>query len=175
MSDDDPVVGSCSGKSKGVDEYYTSNNAAAATSADLTNGYQWTVATRQSGNVDIELEFLDYLPGITAPQLFLFKNEGGNEVLDGDPIPMRWMGLTASYTLENQTTGTELVFLVQVAYEMHVLFTERIRYTVGDNCQEDTALEQPSVQTKPRKVIEDGQIYIIHNGIRYNALGVQIK
>ena len=175
MSDDDPVVGSCSGKSKGVDEYYTSNNAAAATSADLTNGYQWTVATRQSGNVDIELEFLDYLPGIAAPQLFLFKNEGGNEVLDGDPIPMRWMGLTASYTLENQTTGTELVFLVQVAYEMHVLFTERIRYTVGNNCQEDTALEQPAVQTKPRKVIENGQIYIIHNGIRYNALGAQIK
>ena len=174
-SEEDPIVASCSGKSKGVDEYYTSNNAAAATSADLTNGYQWTVATRQSGNVDIELEFLDYLPGIAAPQLFLFKNEGGNEVLDGDPISMRWMGLTASYTLENQTTGTELVFLVQVAYEMHVLFTERIRYTVGDNCQEDTALEQPSVQTKPRKVIENGQIYIIHNGIRYNALGVQIK
>ena len=175
MSDDDPVVGSCSGKSKGVDEYYTSNNAAAATSADLTNGYQWTVATRQSGNVDIELEFLDYLPGIAAPQLFLFKNEGGNEVLDGDPIPMRWMGLTASYTLENQTTGTELVFLVQVAYEMHVLFTERIRYTVGNNCQEDTALEQPSVTTTARKVIEIGQIYIIHNGIRYNDLGAQIK
>ena len=175
MSDDDPVVGSCSGKSKGVDEYYTSNNAAAATSADLTNGYQWTVATRQSGNVDIELEFLDYLPGIAAPQLFLFKNEGGNEVLDGDPIPMRWMGLTASYTLENQTTGTELVFLVQVAYELHVLFTERVHYIVGDDCRDVTALEQPAVQTKARKVIENGQIYIIHNGIRYNALGVQIK
>ena len=170
MSDDDPVIGSCSGSSKGVDEYYTSNNAAAATSADLTNGYQWTVATRQLGNVDIELEFLDYLPGIAAPQLFLFKNEGGNEVLDGDPIPMRWMGLTASYTLENQTNGTELIFLVQVAYEMHVLFTERIRYVVGENCQE-TALEQPSVTTTARKVIENGQIYIIHNGIRYNVLG----
>ena len=174
MSDDDPVVGSCSGKSKGVDEYYTSNNAAAATSADLTNGYQWTVATRQSGKVEIELEFLDYLPGIAAPQLFLFKNEGGNEVLNGDPIPMRWMGLTASHTLENQTNGTELVFLVQVAYEMHVLFTERIRYVVGENCQE-TALEQPTITTTARKVIENGQIYIIHNGIRYNALGAQIK
>ena len=174
MSDDDPVVGSCSGRSKGVDEYYTSNNAAAATSADLTNGYQWTVATRQSGKVEIELEFLDYLPGIAAPQLFLFKNEGGNEVLNGDPIPMRWMGLTASHTLENQTNGTELVFLVQVAYEMHVLFTERIRYVVGENCQE-TALEQPTITTTARKVIENGQIYIIHNGIRYNILGSQIK
>ena len=174
MSDDDPVIGSCSGTSTGVDEYYTSNNAAAATSAALTNGYQWTVATRQSGKVEIEMEFLDYLPGIAAPQLFLFKNEGGNEVLNGDPIPMRWMGLTASHVLENQTNGTELVFLVQVAYEMHVLFTERIRYVVGENCQE-TALEQPTITTTARKVIENGQIYIIHNGIRYNILGSQIK
>ena len=174
MSDDDLVIGSCSGTSTGVDEYYTSNNAAAATSAALTNGYQWTVATRQSGKVEIEMEFLDYLPGIAAPQLFLFKNEGGNEVLNGDPIPMRWMGLTASHVLENQTNGTELVFLVQVAYEMHVLFTERIRYVVGENCQE-TALEQPTITTTDRKVIENGQIYIIHNGIRYNILGSQIK
>lgn len=174
-SDEDPIIGSCSGNSKGVDEYYTSNNAAAGGSDVLTNGYDWSVATHQSGNVDIEVEFLDYLPGIAAPQLFLFKNDGGNEVLDGDPIPMRWMGLKAFYTLENQTNGAEIVFLVQIAYEMHVLFTERIRYTVGNNCQEDTALEQPTITTTARKVVENGQIYIIHNGIRYNALGTQIK
>ena len=34
---------------------------------------------------------------------------------------------------------------------------------------------EPSVTTTARKVIEDGKIYIIHNGIRYNALGTQIK
>ena len=171
----DNVVAECSGNSKGVDEYYTSANPAAAGSDAFTKGYDWSVKTMQSGNVEIEVNFLDYFPGMAAPQLFLFKNEGGNEVLDGDPIPMRWMGLTASHTLENQTNGTELVFLVQVAYELHVLFTERVHYIVGDDCRDVTALEQPAVQTKARKVIENGQIYIIHNGIRYNALGVQIK
>ena len=88
---------------------------------------------------------------------------------------MRWLGTKARYTLAGKTTGEEVIFLVQLPYELHVLFTERVHYIVGDDCRDVTALEQPAVQTKARKVIENGQIYIIHNGIRYNALGVQIK
>ena len=174
-SQGDAVLGSCSEVSTAVDEFYTAHDAAASGSDVFTNGYRWTVSTMQSGNVEIEMEFLDYFPGMAAPQLFLFKNDGGNEVLDGNPIPMRWLGTKARYTLAGKTTGEEVIFLVQLPYELHVLFTERVHYIVGDDCRDATALEQPAVQTKARKVIENGQIYIIHNGIRYNALGVQIK
>ena len=38
-----------------------------------------------------------------------------------------------------------------------------------------TALENVQNQTKARKVVENGQIYIIRNGVRYNALGAQVK
>lgn len=170
------VVGSCSNTSKGVDEYYTSNNAAASGSDVFTNGYTWTVSTMSSGEVEIEVEFHDFLPGMAAPWIFFFKDVDGNEQLDGDPLPMRWLGMTARYTLTGKAMGDEISFLVQVPYELHVVFSERIHYVVGDNCDdEETALEQTIVAPKTQKVIENGQIYIIHNGIRYNALGVQIK
>ena len=170
------VVGSCSNTSKAVDEYYTSNNAAASGSDVFTNGYTWTVSTMSSGEVEIEVEFHDFLPGMAAPWIFFFKDVDGNEQLDGDPLPMRWLGMTARYTLTGKAMGDEISFLVQVPYELHVVFSERIHYVVGDNCDdEETALEQTIVAPKTQKVIENGQIYIIHNGIRYNALGVQIK
>ncbi len=39
-----------------------------------------------------------------------------------------------------------------------------------------TALENAEAQkVEARKVIENGQIYIIRNGVRYNALGAQVK
>jgi hypothetical protein len=40
---------------------------------------------------------------------------------------------------------------------------------------EATALEQPTITTTARKVIENGHIYIIHNAVHYNTLGTQIK
>ena len=61
------------------------------------------------------------------------------------------------------------------SFALIAMLFSAITMSAKQYCQEDTALEQPAVQTKPRKVIEDGQIYIIHNGIRYNALGTQIK
>lgn len=39
----------------------------------------------------------------------------------------------------------------------------------------DTSVEDVVVKTYGAKIIENGQLYILHNGVKYNALGVQVK
>lgn len=167
----DPIVGSCSDTSKEVDEYYTKNDPAAAQGQVFTQGYTWKASTTQSGKVNIEVVFHDYLPGMTAPNLFLFDANG---VLVGDPVPMRWLGAKAYYTLEDKPNGTALCFLVKLSYELHVLFTERVYYVVGQDC-EKTAIEHVQSAASASKKIENGQFVILRNGVRYNASGIVIQ
>lgn len=72
---------------------------------------------------------------MAAPYFFLFNNQG---VLIGDPIQMQWNATTrtATYALTGQTAGNKVSFLVNVALEAgKVLFTERVVYIVGSNCE----------------------------------------
>lgn len=40
----------------------------------------------------------------------------------------------------------------------------------------DTALEQqPSIQPNANKILENGQLFVISNGVRYNVLGMHMK
>ena len=53
-----------------------------------------------------------------------------------------------------------------------------INYTVGDGeSGEDigSGLENTVVTNKSVKVMENGMLYIIKNGVRYNALGEQVR
>ena len=165
-------TGSCSGTSTGVDPFYTNANPNHAVQS-LDKGFNWKAETTTTG-VNIMVQFLDNLPGMASPYLFTFDAQG---VLLGDPIKMSgWDAATrtATHTLTGLANGSDLVFLVQVALaEGKILFTDRIHYTVGEDCN-DTALKQPVLIPTARKVIENGQIIIIHNGIRYNTLGAQI-
>lgn len=174
----------CSGESKAVDDYYTKNSPAASGSDVFTNGYTWMCQTQENNDVKIEVSFLDFFPGMAAPQLFLFKNEGGNEVLNGDPVAMNWLGTKALYTLKNQTKDTQLRFLVQIAYELHILFTERITYTVGQNCDgqnpnpnpnpegDKEAVESVRADIAPAtKVLINGQLYLVRDGVYYTTTG----
>ncbi len=169
-ADEQPtVIGSCSGHSTEVDTYYTSNDAAAAN--PFVKGYDWTVTTTDKG-VEIEVNFLDNIEGFAAPYIFFFKDG----VLDGGDKPMELFGQKALYTLSDKQTGDEINFLVKIAYVMHVAFTERITYKVGDNCEEETGLfniEQPA--HKAVKIVENGNIYILRNGVKYNILGSQVE
>lgn len=38
-----------------------------------------------------------------------------------------------------------------------------------------TAVEDVVIKTQGAKIIENGQLYILHNGVKYNALGAQVK
>jgi hypothetical protein len=92
--------------------------------------------------------------------------------------------------LTNLANGDALTFLVKVALaEGKVLFTERVTYVVGNNCEEepenpgdaeeeesgDTALDETLVASQAKKVVENGQLFVIRNDVRYNVLGQQIN
>lgn len=169
-ADEQPkVIGSCSGHSTEVDDYYTKNDAAAAN--PFVKGYDWTVTTTDKG-VDIEVNFLDNIEGFAAPYIFFFKDG----VLDGGDKPMELFGQKALYSLTDKKEGDEINFLVKIAYVQHVAFIERITYTVGDNCDPQTGFENlPSVNNHVRKIIENGNIYILRDGVKYNLLGSKVE
>ena len=167
---------SCSGASKNVDAHYSTADPDHAVQS-LEKGFTWKAETTAAGVV-LTVQFLDSYVGMAAPDLFLFDANG---VLIGNPIPMTGWDAptqTATHTLTGKSNGEEIVFLVKVAAaEGVVIFTERMRYTVGTNC-ETTAVE--TVTSTPKnthcqKVVENGQIVIIRDGVRYNALGTQIQ
>lgn len=167
---------SCSGASKNVDDYYTKADPNHAVSS-LEKGFTWKVETTAAG-VALTFRFLDSYVGMDAPHLFLFDANG---VLIGNPIPMTGWDAptqTATHTITGKSDGEVVDFLVKVAIaEGGVIFTERVHYVVGSNC-ETTAVE--TVPSAPKnahcqKVVENGQIVIIRDGIRYNALGTQLN
>ena len=170
---EDLQEGACSGTAKGVDTYYTEADPEHAVTS-LEQGFYWQVQTTTAG-VNITVQFLDNLPGMASPYLFRFDQNG---VMMGGDIQMAgWDAATrtATHTLTGLTNGEQLVFLVKVALEAgKVLFTERVSYTVGENC-ETTDIDNVATNTAAKKLIENGQMIIISNGIRYNALGMQIK
>ncbi len=170
---EDLQEGACSGTAKGVDTYYTEADPEHAVTS-LEQGFYWQVQTTTAG-VNITVQFLDNLPGMASPYLFRFDQNG---VMMGGDIQMAgWDAATrtATHTLTGLANGEQLVFLVKVALEAgKVLFTERVSYTVGENC-ETTDIDNVATNTAAKKLIENGQMIIISNGIRYNALGMQIK
>lgn len=162
------VIGFCSGNSKGVDEYYTAADAAAAN--PFEQGYDWQVSTTDQA-VEIEVVFLDNIPGIAAPYIFFFKNG----VLDGGDKPMELLGQKAYYTLTGKNTGDEINFLVKIAYTEHVAFTERITYVVGDDCSDVTTdIMQQAADEKACKYIESGRLYIRRGDEHYTSLGMPV-
>ena len=165
------VLGSCSGHSTEVDAYYTSADHAAANPFVL--GYDWTVKTTDQA-VEIEVSFLDNITGFAAPYIFFFKNG----VMDGPDHAMELLGQKASYSLTDKSAGDEVNFLVKIAYAGHVAFTERITYTVGENCDESQGIDNtpfPSGEGRgeARKFLRDGRLLIERNGKTYTATGSQ--
>ena len=170
---EDLQSGACSGTAKGVDTYYTNADPTHAITS-LTQGFTWKAETTAKG-VNITVQFLDNLPGIASPYLLRFDSEG---LLMGGDVQMSGWDATkriATHTLTGLSNGDELTFLVKVALEAgKVLFTERITYVVGSSCDQ-TSIELPQTQQEIMKVIKDGQLIIINNGVYYNAMGVQIN
>ncbi len=165
----------CSGWSKNVDKYYSENDTDHAVQS-LEKGFNWAAETTAVGVV-ISVQFLDHYLGMAAPYLFLFDAEG---VLIADPIPMQNFDATtqtATHILTGRANGSSLNFLVKVAAAGGtVIFTERMHYVVGQGCDE-TVVEDvmdTNAAARCRKVIENGQVVIIRDGVRYNALGAQL-
>ena len=96
---------------------------------------------------------------------------------------MNWLGTKAFYTLKDQPDEKEIRFLVQIAYEMHVIYTERLTYTVGQNCEEDDptpgedddeAIDQVQATSSAVKRIVNGQLVLTVGEQTYSILGQQL-
>ena len=46
---------------------------------------------------------------------------------------------------------------------------------VRDPKKTDAERVQDDTTAQPRKILYDGQVYILHNGNRYNVLGIKVK
>ena len=98
--------------------------------------------------------------------------------MDGPDHAMELLGQKASYSLTDKSAGDEVNFLVKIAYADHVAFTERITYTVGENCDESQGIDNtpfPSGEGRgeARKFLRDGRLLIERNGKTYTATGSQ--
>ena len=86
---------------------------------------------------------------------------------------------TTTQTFVDGTTLNDTFFYI--AYAGGVARVDITGYTVGAGNEkpgsqgEEQGFEQHSVSPKAHKIIENGQIYILKNGVRYNVFGTEIK
>lgn len=130
LGDDCDLTGWCTGSSKEVDQFYTSNDPNHAL-ATMQEGYHWQLRTI-SGGAEVRMTFDENLLGLESPQFF--------DLTDPTTMtehPMQWAGKTASYVLGGYPEGTTVIFLVKIAFtDGGVIFTKRISYTIGETCNE---------------------------------------
>jgi hypothetical protein len=90
---------------------------------------------------------------------------------------MPFQGRTARFTTKTTyVDGTNLAIFFLVAYTGNAARID-VAYTVGASNEEPQprAIENIYNESRTHKVIENGMLYIIKDGVRYNALGVEIK
>lgn len=173
--------GSCTGSSIGVDGYYTAVDPSALRT--MTDGYSWEVTNNEEGVVNIEMTVAENLPGMNAAQLMIFDEENA---FTGQYIDMVQMGSKFMKTMADPyKRNDKLIFLVKVQYTDHVMYSERIGFTVGGSCFEVPQVEIPEPQpetalenvqaTSTMKQLVDGHLYIYRAGAWYDALGRVVK
>ena len=150
-------------------------------------------------NGPINWDAISWLPNGSGIEAYTDKYK----VCAGSPAPNidniqqpDWEGLTApgiyaSYPSANFTTPATLAYYQMGAGLLFYMTNFTAKYTdvvVGvdntdysfivfyaDGTEELSGLENTSLQHKAHKVIENGQVIIIKNGLRYNLLGTEIK
>ena len=76
---------------------------------------------------------------------------------------------TPSVDVVSDTEATLYLYATNNGYAAYTL-------TIDPSIKDDTAVEDiEAVKVGAEKVIENGQIFILKNGVKYNALGAQVK
>lgn len=98
----------------------------------FTNGYDYTITSDNSGNVNISVTFLDHQTGMGG-ELYMLNSSGGEL---GGFTSMTWNNstYTATHTLTGQS-GT-IYFKVRVPYSGGVYVTKMFTVNVGVDCTE---------------------------------------
>lgn len=91
------------------------------------------------------------------------------------PAQQKHAVLTTTQTYTDGATLNDTFFYI--AYAGGVARVEITGYTVGASNEEPqpSTIENTFVGQKARKIIENGQVIILKNGLRYNLLGTEIK
>lgn len=144
---------------------YQGSEVIAVSGTDVT--FDWSITRNADATLTFEISWSSDISGV-VPQVNI----------DGGYTTMPYQGRTARFTTKaTYVDGTHLTIFFLIAYTGNAARID-VNYTVGEANVEP----QPSAienifnnESHTRKVIENGMLYIIKDGIRYNALGAEIK
>lgn len=138
---------------------------------DMT--FDWSITRNADATLTFEISWSSDITGV-VPQVSI------NDVYT--TLPMQ--GTLARFTTkETYTDGDKPVIFFLIAYTGNAARID-VDYTVGASNEKpgDEPGDEPkqginnaSVSAKTHKIIENGQIVLIKNGMRYNILGSEIK
>lgn len=144
--------------------YYGSEVVTCA-GTDVT--FNWAITRNADATLTFELKWLSDIVG-AVPQICL---DGAFTTM---PAQERVALFTTTATYVDGTTLNDTFFYM--AYAGGAARIDITGYTVGASNEQPSAIEHIlDSDARIRKVIENGQIVIIKNGVRYNALGTEIK
>lgn len=135
--------------------------------ADVT--FTWSITRNADATLTFELQWSSEIVG-SVPQVCI------NGAFTTMPAQDRLARFTTTATFVDGETLNDTFFYL--AYAGGAARIEITGYTVGasNEAPDTTAVENIyNNESRTRKVIENGMLYIIKNGIRYNALGTEIK
>lgn len=146
---------------------YRSSEVVACAGTDVT--FTWAITRNADATLTFELEWSSDIVG-SVPQVCI------NGAFTTMPAQGRLARFTTTDTFVDGETLNNTFFYM--AYAGGAARIEITGYTVGaSNENDETGFEMTPIgnDARTRKVIENGMLYIIKDGIRYNALGSEIK
>lgn len=127
--------------------------------------FDWSITRNADSTLTFELRWNQEIPGV-VPQVNI------NEVYSTMPSVGREARFTTSATYEDDEVLT-IFFLI--AYTGNAARID-ISYTVGASNDKPEGVENTAVRgTRTRKVIENGALYFIKDGVRFNILGTEVR
>ena len=146
---------------------YHGSEVVTCAGADVT--FNWSITRNADATLTFELAWSNDILG-SVPQVCI------NGAFTTMPAQGRVARFTTTATFTDGETLNDTFFYM--AYAGGAARIEITGYTVGasNEAPDTTAVENIyNNEARTRKVIENGMLYIIKNGIRYNALGTEIK
>ena len=134
--------------------------------------FSWHITRNADATLTFDISWDADIEG-TVPQICL---EGTFITM---PSQQKHAVLTTTQTFVDGTTLNDTFFYI--AYAGGVARVDITGYTVGASNEEpgtggdEQGFDQQSVSPKAHKIIENGQIYIIKNGVRYDVFGTKIN
>ena len=129
--------------------------------------FTWSITRNADATLTFEISWSSDIVGV-VPQVNI----------DGVYTTMPCQDRLARFTTNaTYVDGTNLTVFFLVAYPGNAARID-VAYIVGASNEEPQPMAIENIfnnETRTRKVIENGMLYIIKDGVRYNALGTEIK